>query len=94
MTLTSCVINHGDVKPSNILLDGELMAKVSYFGLSRLRLIDRTQMVSVVQGDSRWDFPNKTGYLSAKTDVYSFGVVLLQLMARKKAVWDDSFREP
>ncbi|TVU31333.1 hypothetical protein EJB05_23015, partial [Eragrostis curvula] len=78
---------HGDIKPSNILLDDNLHAKVSDFGLARLLSAggnsDRT--INVIGSIGYMD-PTfiKEGCLSPKIDVYSFGVVLIELVTKTK----------
>lgn len=84
---TPTIILHGDVKPANILVDGNLCPKISDFGISRLIAIDKGQHTESVIGDVSYVDPVylRTGLLTTKSDVYSFGIVLLELITRKQA---------
>ncbi|XXG78252.1 hypothetical protein AAC387_Pa08g2232 [Persea americana] len=92
----SCVprIVHRDIKPSNILLDEDLNAYLSDFGLARLLEVSETHATTDVAGTFGYVAPEyaTTCRVSDKSDVYSFGVVLLELMSGKKSL-DPSFSE-
>ncbi|KAJ4891491.1 putative LRR receptor-like serine/threonine-protein kinase [Raphanus sativus] len=89
-------VAHCDLKPSNVLLDNDLTAHVSDFGLARI--IDQesfiNQVSSTVRGTIGYAAPEygMGGKPSREGDLYSFGVLLLEMFTRKRPT-DELFVE-
>jgi serine/threonine-protein kinase len=84
---------HRDVKPQNVLLNGEGLAKVTDFGIVRsLDAVGQTETGTVL-GTSHYIAPEQARgeRVDAQTDVYSFGVVLYELLAGEVPYPGDNF---
>ncbi|XAR49520.1 Non-specific serine/threonine protein kinase [Bertholletia excelsa] len=80
-------IIHLDIKPQNILLDDNLNAKVSDFGLSKLIDRDKSQVMTTMRGTPGYLAPEwLSSVITEKVDVYSFGVVVLELMCGRRNI--------
>ncbi|KAG6398402.1 hypothetical protein SASPL_139862 [Salvia splendens] len=81
-------IIHGDPKSSNILLDHEMVPKISDFGFSIKLLEHQTEVeTGLAAGTTFYISPErlKHGRVSVKSDVYSFGVVILEIVSGQGA---------
>ncbi|CAH8306396.1 unnamed protein product [Eruca vesicaria subsp. sativa] len=86
----SCVskIVHFDIKPQNILMDGDLCPKISDFGLAKL-CKNKESVVSLFNARGTIGyiapevFSKDYGEASHKSDVYSYGMVVLEMIGAK-----------
>lgn len=78
---------HGDLKPDNILLDANLVSKLSDFGICQMLIQSNTTTSSMYRttnpkGTLAYMDPEfvRTGEVTPKSDVYSFGIIILRLL--------------
>ncbi|XP_038889187.1 probable L-type lectin-domain containing receptor kinase VI.1 [Benincasa hispida] len=87
------VVIHRDIKPSNVLIDADMNARLSDFGLSRQYDHDETSHTTRVVGTIGYIPPElfHTGKASKSADVFAYGVLLLEVACGRKPLGSNQF---
>ncbi len=85
---------HRDVKPQNVLLNGDGRAKVTDFGIARSLDVDHGMtQTGTILGTSNYIAPEQASGqpVDAHTDVYSLGIVLYEMLTGELPFPGESF---
>ena len=82
------VVIHGDIKAGNVLLDSEMNARLSDFGLARLHIRGTDSQTTRVAGTFGYLAPEmlRTRKFTTSTDVYAFGAFLLEVCCGRRPI--------
>src|ERR687885_1906693 len=85
-------IVHRDIKPHNVLVDGEGRAKVTDFGIARAGAASQVTEAGSIVGTAQYLSPEQArgGAIDQRSDLYSVGIVLYELLTGSVPFTGDS----
>lgn len=75
-----------DVKPSNVLIDANLYARLGDFGLARIYEHGNNSQTTHIVGTLGYMAPEltRTGKATTSTDVYGYGILMLEVACGRR----------